>query len=361
VDLSLQHAQIADEVRLGFDRVLDSGAFILGPEVKSFEDSFARYCDVSHVIGVGNGTDAVELALRAAGIGAGDEVLVPANTFVATVGAVLRAGAAPRLVDCDDDFLIDADAAAQAATSRTRAVIGVHLYGQVAPMERLRHLFGDRLVLVEDAAQSQGARLGRRRAGSLGDIAATSFYPGKNLGAYGDGGAVMTADDELAERVQLLRNHGGIRRYEHDRVGVNSRLDSLQAVVLSSKLALLDAWNEQRREAAERYRSWLQDVPGVVLPRTVAGNGHVFHLYVVRVPDRDRVVQKLNDAGIGAAIHYPTPVHLLKGYASLGYTRGDFPAAERAADEIMSLPIYPGITPEQQERVVAELRRALKG
>ncbi len=359
LDLALQHAEIAEEVRAGFERVLASGSYILGPEVERFEREFALYCGVGHVLGVGNGTDALELSLRAAGVGPGDEVIVPANTFVATAEAVLRAGAELRLVDCDENHLIDPIAAADAVTRRTRAIVGVHLYGQAAPMEELRAAVGPEVVLVEDAAQAQGARRFGVRAGALGDVAGTSFYPGKNLGAYGDGGAVITASAHIAERVRALRNHGGVRRYEHEYVGTNSRLDGLQGVVLSAKLARLDGWNEQRRAAARFYDEALAGDDGVIVPRTVAGNEHVHHLYVVRVPRRNEVAERLAAHGIGASIHYPLPVHRQPAFAFLGHADGAFPVAERLAGEILSLPIYPGITTDQQERVAAELGRAV--
>lgn len=359
VDLSWQHAIIADEVNEGFQRVMAAGSFILGPEVERFEREFAEYSGVSGVVGVANGTDALELAFRAAGIGDGDEVIIPANTFVATAEAAVRAGATVRLVDCDDDYLIDTRAVASALTPRTKAVVGVHLYGQAAPMEVLRETAGPQVVLVEDAAQAQGARRFGVRAGGLGDIAATSFYPGKNLGAYGDGGAVFTDSDIFAQHVRTLRNHGGTKRYEHRVSGVNSRLDGLQGVVLSAKLAHLDEWNALRRQAATYYDELLSDVAEVTTPRSVEGNEHVFHLYVVRVPRRDELVDALNVAGVSAAIHYPAPVHLTRAFEFLGYPKGSFPVAERQAGQIMSLPLYPGITAEQQERVVREVKSAL--
>ena len=359
VDLHLQHEQIDAAVREGFDRVLARGAFILGPEVQRFEDAFATYCGVPHVVGVGNGTDALELALRAGGIGQGDEVLLPANTFVATAEAVLRAGATVRLVDCDENFLIDPASVAASLSPRVRAVIGVHLYGQAAPLEELRGMLDDDVLLVEDAAQSQGATRYGVRAGALGDIAATSFYPGKNLGAYGDAGAVMTASGDLADRVRAMRNHGGVHRYEHELIGVNSRLDGLQAVVLSAKLERLDAWNQARRDAAAVYDELLAGLPEVVTPRVAAGNEHIFHLYVVRVPNRDLVVERLNEAGINAAVHYPMPIHRLPAFSFLGLGVGQFPVAEMLAQEILSLPIFPGITRAQQEDVTTELERAL--
>ena len=358
VDLRIQHEQIAEEVMAGFARVLADGSFILGPAVDAFEREFAAYSGVPHVVGVGNGTDAIELALRAAGVRSGGEVILPANTFIATAEAVARAGGRVVLADCDEDFLLDPEAAAAALSPATAAVIGVHLYGQTAPMAALRGILPEGVALVEDAAQAQGAAHAGVRAGGLGDVAATSFYPGKNLGAYGDGGAVLTVSDAIAGRVRALRNHGGVVRYEHSEVGTNSRLDSLQAVVLSAKLIRLDVWNRQRREAAAYYGELLADVPEVIVPRVVPGNEHVFHLYVIRSPRRDELLGRLTAAGIGAGIHYPAPVHLTPAFADLGFGRGAFPVAERLAHEILSLPMFPGITRGQQERVVAALTGA---
>ena len=358
VDLHIQHDRIADEVRSGFDRVLENTAFVLGPAVEEFERAYATFCGVAHCRGLGNGTDAVEVALRSCDIGAGDEVIVPANTFVATVEAVVRAGATPVLVDCAEDFLIDPERIAAARSARTRAVLPVHLYGQMAPMAAVADAAGPDVVVIEDAAQSQGARQAGSRSGSVGRVAATSFYPGKNLGAYGDAGAVTTDDEGIADRVARLRNHGGSRRYEHREMGFNSRMDGLQGVVLTAKLAHLDAWNAERSVAAGHYQELLANREDVVLPSVVAGNEHVWHLYVVRVPRRDDVVAALNAAGIGAGIHYPQPVHRLPAFPGLGGP-GAFPVAERLAAEILSLPIYPGIAREQQERVVDELVKAL--
>lgn len=358
VDLSRQQAQIADVIREGFSRVIAECSFVLGPQVTEFEDAWARYCGTAAAVGVGNGTDAIELALRSARVGRGDEVILPTNTFVATAGAVVRTGADVVLADCDEDFLVSPSDVANKMTRRTRAVIGVHLYGQAAPMEIIRNEIGDSVVLVEDMAQAQGARRYGLRTGSLGDIAATSFYPGKNLGAYGDAGALMTNSTEFAEMATKLRNHGGTQRYEHPEIGFNSRLDSLQAVVLSAKLGLLDEWNSQRQDAAALYDELLSDIDEVVTPKVAAGNHHVFHLYVIRVAHRDRVIDRLHSAGVGAAIHYPTPVHLLPAYARLGHKFGDFPCAERLAGEILSLPIYPGITNDEQSFVVDQLRVA---
>jgi dTDP-4-amino-4,6-dideoxygalactose transaminase len=361
VDLALQHRAIAEEVARGFADVCARGAFILGAEVARFEEAFARFAGVAHCVGVANGTDALELALRAAGVGAGDEVVLPANTFIATALAVVRAGATPVLVDCDPVYhLLDPSAVRAALGPRTRALVPVHLYGQMAPMEDLRAVASAAgVAIVEDAAQAHGATRDGTPAGGLGVAAGTSFYPGKNLGAYGDGGAVLTTSAEIAARVRALRNYGSEAKYEHPERGFNSRLDTLQAVVLNAKLAHLAAWNDARRAAARCYDELLAGIPGVVLPATLSGNVHVWHLYVVRVQERDRVLGRLKDAGIDAGVHYPVPIHLQGAFRDLGYRPGDFPIAEAAARDILSLPIYPGITPAQQERVATALRAAL--
>ncbi len=364
VDLRAQHDEVADAVRAAFDRILDATAFVGGPDVAAFEVAFAAYCERRHCIGVANGTDAIEMVLRGLGIGAGDEVVVPTNTFIATAEAVARANARPVLVDCDPlHHLIDPAQVARAITPRTRAVIGVHLFGQQAPMEHVADVVAGRAIaLVEDAAQAQGALRHLRPIASWGAAAATSFYPGKNLGAYGDAGAVVTDDEQLAATVRMIGSHGGARRYEHDVIGCNSRLDTLQAAVLKVKLARLDGWNAARRVAAARYDELLGDLDRagrVTRPATLAGNVHVWHLYVVKVADRDVVLSRLNAAGVGAGIHYPVPVHLTKAFAELGQGRGSFPVAEALADQMISLPMYPHITAAQQARVVEVLTGAL--
>jgi dTDP-4-amino-4,6-dideoxygalactose transaminase len=361
VDLALQHREVAAEVAEGFDRVLSTGAYVLGPDVAAFEAEFAGYCGAAHCIGVANGTDAIELALRAAGVSAGDEVIVPANTFVATLGAIMRAGATPVLVDCDPDFLlIDPAKISERITPKTRAIVAVHLYGQLAPMQEILAIAGQYGIdVIEDAAQAQGAAHDQRRAGTWGVAAGTSFYPGKNLGAYGDAGAVVTDSAAIAASVLALRNHGSTVKYQHPELGFNSRMDTLQATVLRAKLGRLEVWNGQRRQAAVRYGALLAGLDNVSAPATMSGNTHVWHLYVIQVAERDRVLAELNAAGIGAGIHYPVPVHLQGAYAHLGHGKGDFLVAESAADRILSLPIYPGITVEQQERVVDALATAL--
>jgi dTDP-4-amino-4,6-dideoxygalactose transaminase len=362
VDLAAQHRQVADEVAAGWSEVLGRTAFVNGPQVAAFEREYAEYLGATHVVGVGSGTDAIELALRAAGVGHGDECVLPANTFIATAEAVARTGATPVLVDCEPDTgLIDPAAVADAVGPRTRAVLPVHLYGQAAAVELIRPVAAEvGAVVIEDAAQSQGARRHGVAAGTLADAAATSFYPGKNLGAYGDAGAVITDDDELAQHIGLLRDHGSPRRYEHTVLGFNSRLDTLQAVVLSAKLRRLDGWNDDRRKAAERYHELLGELPGVGGPVVADGNEPVWHLYVVLVPERDRVLHTLHEAGIGAGIHYPTPIHLTGAFAGLGHAAGAFPNAELRAERQLSLPIFPEITAAQQERVVEVLAGALR-
>ena len=362
VDLSAQHAAVADEIAEGWRDVLAATAFIGGPQIAKFEAEYAAFIGATHCVGVANGTDAIEIALRALGVGAGDECILPANTFIATAEAVSRCGATPVLVDCADDgtYLIDTDAVAAAVTPRTRAIIAVHLYGQAAPVERLMPLAEEAGVWVaEDAAQSQGARRNGKGAGALGHAAATSFYPGKNLGAYGDAGAVLTCSGDVARRMKMIADHGSPRKYQHEVLGFNSRLDTLQAVVLSAKLRRLADWNAARRAAAARYDAMLSGCSEVVLPRTLAGNEHVWHLYVVQVPNRDQVLKELHASGIGAGIHYPVPIHLTEAFAGLGYGQGSFPVAERTAWNLLSLPLFAEITAAQQERVVSVLKSAL--
>jgi len=363
VDLTAQHAAVAEDVAEGWRDVLASTSFVAGPQAAAFESEYAAFIGSRHCIGTANGTDAIEIALRALGVGAGDECILPTNTFIATAEAVSRVGATPVLVDCADDrtYLIDTDAVEAALTARTRAVIPVHLYGQAAPVERLLPLADKAGVwVVEDAAQSQGARRGATAAGALGHVAATSFYPGKNLGAYGDAGAVLTDSNDLAARMRLIRDHGSQRKYEHEVIGFNSRLDTLQAVVLSAKLRRLAEWNAARLAAAERYDRLLSHAENIIRPRILDGNEHVWHLYVVCVPDRDRVIKELHAADIGAGIHYPVPIHLTPAYVGLGYEEGAFPVAERVARELLSLPLFPEITPSQQERVVSVLVAAVQ-
>jgi dTDP-4-amino-4,6-dideoxygalactose transaminase len=361
VDLISQQREIAEEVAVGLDEVFATTSFIGGKPVAEFEKAYADAAGVTYCVGVANGTDALELALRAAGVRPGHEVILPANTFIATAEAASRIGAVPVLVDVDSThLLIDPTAVAAAVTAKTKAIVPVHLFGQTAQVELLTDLAEScGAVIVEDAAQSQGATRFGKSAGGFGVAAGTSFYPGKNLGAAGDAGAVLTDDAELAQLVRTLAAHGSDQKYVHDVVGMNSRLDTVQAVVLLAKLRRLAGWNDLRRAAAERYTRMLDGVAGVRVPRTLDGNVDVWHLYVVRVADRDRVLAELHEAGIGAGIHYPYPVHLTGAYADLGRGVGSFPVAEEAAGQILSLPIYPHITPPQQEFVVEALKKAV--
>jgi dTDP-4-amino-4,6-dideoxygalactose transaminase len=361
VDLAAQQREIAEEIEQGWADVIDRGAFILGDEVEAFEREFAAFMGVEHCVGVASGTDALELALRAVGVAFGDEVLLPANTFIATALAVRRIGAVPALVDCAaDSQLLDVEQAGARVSPRTRAIVPVHLFGQLAPMEKVSALAqAHDLAVVEDAAQSQGATRHGLGGGAFGDAAGSSFYPGKNLGAYGDAGAVLSVQDDVDGRVRALRNYGSEVKYHHPVEGFNSRLDTLQAVVLRAKLARLAGWNEARREAAARYDERLAGVEAVARPAMLAGNVHVWHLYVVRVPNRDAVLESLHAHGIMAGIHYPVPIHLQGAFADLGHGPGDFPETEAAASRNLSLPIFPEITEAQQDRVCERLLAAL--
>ena len=361
VDLSLQHREIEAEVRDGFARLMESGEFVLGPAVENFEREYAAYCGVDHCIGVANGTDALELGLRALEVGPEAEVILPVNTFVASALAVIRAGARPVLVDCAESGSgMDFEGVAERVSARTRALMVVDLFGELGELEEFESFASDSgLAVIEDAAQAQGARRKGRSAGGFGELAGTSFYPGKNLGAYGDAGAVTTRSAELADRVRRLRNYGSEVKYEHPEQGFNSRLDALQAVVLTAKLRRLNDWNAERRVAAGLYDELLTPVEGVELPPGHRGESHVWHIYAVRVAERDRVLAALHSAEIGAGIHYPNPIHRLGAFRFLGHGPGDFPRAEKVASEMISLPLFPGIRPEQQERVVAVLAAAM--
>jgi dTDP-4-amino-4,6-dideoxygalactose transaminase len=363
VDLARQYEPIAPHARSVFDRIATSGAFILGRELEDFEAEFAGYCGTAHCVGVGNGTDALKLALEAMGVGPGSEVVTAAMTFIATVEAIAATGARPVLVDVDPATRnIDPAAVAGALRPETKAVVPVHLYGRPAPMGELAAACAAAgAPLLEDAAQAHGATLDGRRAGGLGAAAAFSFYPTKNLGAMGDGGAVTTDDAELAAVVRSLRHHGAAPDdgNRHVRAGWTARLDNLQAALLRLKLPHLERWNRERRDAADRYREALSDVEGVTLPPPDPERGtQVFHLFVVELDERDRVLARLREDGIGAAVHYPTPIHLQPAWSGLGEP-GAFPAAERMARRALTLPIFPGITPSEVDRVASALRAAV--
>ncbi len=352
-DLLSPNAELQTEIDAAALRVLHSGWYILGTEVSAFEAEFAAYHGVDHAVGVASGTDAIELALRAAGIGAGDEVITVAHTAVPTVCAVERAGAIPVLVDVEPDtYTMDAAAARAAITPRTRAILPVHLYGQPADMLALSVLAREQgLLLIEDCAQAHGARLNGQLVGTFGDLAAFSFYPTKNLGAVGDGGAVITNDAGYADKLRRLRNYGQVSRYQFETRGVNSRLDELQAAVLRVKLPHLDEQNAIRRELARRYDTALADQAAVITPHVRADAEPVYHLYVIRAQARDALMQRLGDQGVQTLIHYAVPVHLQAAYADLGCQRGDLPVTERICAEILSLPLHAGLRVEQVETV----------
>lgn len=359
-DIGPTHAAIAGEMDRAWHAVLDQRHFIMGERLIAFESEFAAYCGAAHAIGVANGLDALTLILDGLGIGPGDEVIVPAHTFIATWLAVSRVGAKPVPADCEAATCnIDPVAADAAITGRTRAIIAVHLYGAPAAMAPLQQLCAARgLQLIEDAAQAHGATSQGRKTGDLGIAAGFSFYPTKNLGALGDGGAVVTSDDALAARVRLLRNYGSERKYEHVTAGYNSRLDELQAALLSIKLRQLDRLNAQRREIAARYQAGLAGLPDVTLPVVPDDCVPVWHLYTIRHPHRDAMMQRLDEAGIQTLIHYPAPPHLQPAYAALGFAQGAFPVAESIARTTLSLPIWPGMSAAQIDTVIAAVASA---
>jgi dTDP-4-amino-4,6-dideoxygalactose transaminase len=360
VDLKVQRAAISEDIEAAIAKVLDRCDFILGEDLRLFEQEFADYCGVQYALGVASGTDALYLACRALDLGKGDEVIVPAMSFASTGFSVSLTGARPVLVDVRaEDALIDPDRIEAAVTPRTKAIIPVHLYGQCADMAAVLSIAAKySLAVIEDAAQAHGAIYAGRRAGSLGDVGCFSFYPGKNLGAYGDGGLVTTARRDIADRIELLRNCGAPVKYHHEEIGLNSRLDTLQAAILRVKLDRLDEWNAARRRIAAYYDVALSGCSGIV--RTRHGEGSVHHLYVVRLASRDRVLKALNTHGIGAGIHYPFALHELHAYASLGHGPGAFPIAEDWARRCLSLPIYPELTLPQAEACVAAFNSVIK-
>jgi dTDP-4-amino-4,6-dideoxygalactose transaminase len=354
LDLGAVHSGLKAQILEDLAALLDSGEFTNGPPVREFEQAFAAYCGRRHCVGVANGTDALRLALLAAGISRGDEVIVPANTFIATFEAVTQAGGVPVPVDVtESDYNLDPEAVEEALTEQTAFILPVHLYGQLAnmpPLERLAERAGAHLL--EDACQAHGAERDGRRAGGVGIAAAFSFYPGKNLGAIGDAGAIVVDDPVLAGKLRALREHGQHEKYRHVTEGFTSRLDTVQALVLLRKLPLLDGWNAERRAAAAFYRRALAGVGDLVLQPVPPGSDPVWHLFVVRTARRDELASFLRARGIGTGIHYPEPPHLSAAYAGLGYRPGDFPVTEALAGELLSLPMYPGISDAQLELVV---------
>jgi dTDP-4-amino-4,6-dideoxygalactose transaminase len=356
LDLGTQYRSIKREIDTAVLAVLESGHFVLGNEVAAFEKSFARYCGSASAVAVNSGTSALHLALLAHGIGKGDEVITVSMTFAATVAAILYVGATPILVDVrDDTWTMDPDAAARAVTRRTRAILPVHLHGRMADMNALMevaHRHG--LVVVEDAAQAHGAEHGGGRAGSMGDIGCFSFYPGKNLGACGEGGAVVTNDPEIERTIRSLRDWGQDGKYNHVRKGFNYRMDEIQAAILSVKMRHIVQWTEARRNRALRYDQLLARY-GIIGPQPASGGRHSYHVYAVRIADRDTVRARMQRAGIGTGVHYPIPVHLQPAYADLGYRKGSLPVTEALADEFLSLPIYPELSDGAMDAVIASL------
>jgi dTDP-4-amino-4,6-dideoxygalactose transaminase len=361
LDLKAQYASIGQEIRAAIDSVLESQHFILGLEVQALEDEIAGFCQRRFGVGVASGTDALVLALHACGIAPGDEVIVPSFSFIATADSVSLLGGVPVFAEIRrETFNIDPEQIENKITSRTKAIIVVHLYGEPADMDPILEIAREkRLKVIEDNAQAIGAKYKGRRTGSMGDVGCVSFFPSKNLGGYGDGGMIVTDSDELARRVRSLRIHGSARKYFSEEQGWNSRLDELQATILRAKLRHLENWNAARRINAAAYDHALRDIPNVVPPRRAKSAEHVFHQYTIRVPQRDHVQRKLADSGIASAIYYPVPIHLQPVYKSLGYKTGDLPETERAAAEVLSLPMYPELTAEQIEFVAEEIKSAV--
>jgi dTDP-4-amino-4,6-dideoxygalactose transaminase len=362
VDLRAQIARVRPEIERRFAQIIDSTSFILREPCDRFEREFSDYLGSRYTIGVGNGTDALVLALRAIGLAPGDEVITAANSFIATAEAIVLAGGTPVLVDVDPDtYNIDPERVVAAVTPRTRAVIPVHLYGQPADLRPILDLAGDRIHVIEDTAQAHGARYEGRRVGSLGTFGCFSFYPTKNLGAFGDAGGVVTDDPELATRVRMLRDHGGLTADDHDIIGQNSRMDTLQAAVLSVKLPHLDEWNERRRKHAAAYAERIAPLgPDLIVPPSAAGD-HIFHIYVTRVPGgrRDALVRHLRAHGVGAGVHYRGPIHRTKAFAHLGLG-GTLPVAERLDGEIMSLPMHAELSADDIDYVCEQIARGLE-
>jgi len=358
VDLAAHHAPVRDRIQAAVADVLIHGKYILGPEVEAFEHGFAEMVGTKHAIGVGTGLDALRLAFEAAGVKAGDEVIVPGNTFIATALAVSAIGAVPVLADCDPvTYNIDVNLIRPLITSRTRAICPVHLYGQAADLDAVLAIaaeFG--LKVIEDACQAHGAKYKGRGCGSVGDLGTFSFYPGKNLGAMGDGGMVTTNDDELAARVRRIRSYGELKKYHHVEKGINARLDTVQAAILNVKLPRLGWANDQRRRAARAYEQGLAGIAPVVVPKGPADElAHIYHLFVIRTPRRDDLQRFLNEKGIQTGIHYPIPIHKQPAYAELASTGSRLPVTTKIADEILSLPMFPELTDAQVARVCAAI------
>jgi dTDP-4-amino-4,6-dideoxygalactose transaminase len=362
VDLKAQYEPLKAEIQAAWDDALSGMRLFLGPNVQAFEKEFAAYCGVTDAIGVSDGTTALHLALRACGIGQGDEVITVSHTFIATAEAILLAGAKPVFVDIDPlTYTMDVSQIEDKISAHTRAILPVHLYGQCADMDAILEIAARRgLYVIEDACQAHGATYKGKKAGSMGTLAAFSFYFSKNLGAYGEGGMVTTNDPEMSHKVRMMRDHGSEKRYYHEMLGWNGRLDELQAAVLRVKLPHLDAWNEQRRRLAALYTHALDGKHGIVAPTETAGNRHVYHLYVIRSSQREALKARLAEQNIGTGIHYPVPIHLQKAFAEFGPARGSLPVTEQVVETILSLPIYPELEQSNAELVAAAVLQALE-
>ena len=358
LNLRAQHDPIREELQAAIQEVIDTSAFAGGPFVAKFEEDFAAFCQVKHAIGVGNGTDALWFALLACGVGPGDEVITVPNTFMATAEAISFTGATPVFVDVDPQtYLMNPALIEKAITPRTKAIIPVHLYGQMADMDPIMEIAArHRLFVIEDACQAHGAEYKGRKAGSIGHAGAFSFYPGKNLGALGEAGGIVTNDAALAEKMRVLRDHGQQTKYHHSMIGWNGRMDGIQGAALRIKLKTLARGNASRRAHAGQYSRLLNGIPGIITPTVASYGTPVFHLYVVRVKNRDLLLEKLGQRGVACGIHYPKPVHLQKAYEGLHLAEGSYPVAEKFAHEILSLPMYPELTSEQIEQVARELK-----
>jgi dTDP-4-amino-4,6-dideoxygalactose transaminase len=353
LDLKSQHAPLRDEIDRAIAEVIDESAFAGGPFVVRFEADFAAYCDCPHAVGVGSGTEALWFCLLALGVGPGDEVITVPNSFMATAEAITYCGARPVFVDVDEHtYTMDPSGLAKAVTARTKAIIPVHLFGQPADMDPILDFAREHgLFVIEDAAQAHGAEYKGRRIGTLGDAACFSFYPGKNLGALGEAGAVVSKNAELDKKIRTLRDHGQVRKYHHTMIGWNGRMDGIQAAVLRVKLRHLEKGNELRRSHAERFDRIFDGIAEIVRPVAAANVRHVYHVYAIRIQERDEMIRILDEKGIGSGVHYPVPIHLQEAYHSLGYQRGAFPIAEKCAAELISLPMFPELTPAQVQLV----------
>lgn len=358
-DLQAQYKQIEDEIAAAIKKVFDNGQFILGPELEAFEEEFAAYCEAGFAVGVGNGLDALKCAMVGTGIKEGDEVILPANTYIATALAVSSVGATIKLVDCEDQYFnLDASKIAEAVTSKTKAIIPVHLYGQTVDMDPLNETAKKHgLAVIEDAAHAHGARYKGCRSGSLGHLGCFSFYPTKNLGAYGDGGAVVSDDPDMIEKIRKYRNYGQTEKNVHEMIGENTRLDEIQAAILRVKLCYLDMWNRRRVKLARLYRSHLKGT-GIHCPEQAPWARNIYHLFVISHPLRDRIAEALKSENITCAIHYPTPLYFQKPYSSLGYSKGDFPVTESWAKSVLSLPMHPFLKESHVEHICDAIKRA---